>query len=96
MKDTHLNPNPILCLETGIYEVLCEQERIYPVYDMGGIEYEIHIMICDPYIIIEKQFSADLIINTDVSLGNMDKISFLMYTEDTTRNSAKVCILNLT
>ncbi len=37
-----------ICLETGRYEGLTEQERIFPVYDMDEIESEIHIMIFLP------------------------------------------------
>ncbi len=38
-----------ICLETGRYEGLTEQERICPVCDMDEIESEIHVMIfCPP------------------------------------------------
>ncbi len=60
LKDTHLTRAqrsaiakmrcgvaPI-CLETGRYEGLTEQERICPVCDMDKIESEIHVMIFCP------------------------------------------------
>ncbi len=60
LKDTHLTGAqrsamakmrcgvaPI-CLETGLYEGLTEQERICPVCDMDEIESEIHVIIFCP------------------------------------------------
>ncbi len=80
-----------ICLETGWYEWLTEQERICPVCDMDEIESEIHVMIFSPLYRATLYESALLIDNDFNSYSNMNKLLFLMDNEGIIRNSAKAC-----
>ncbi len=106
MKDTHLTcvqrsattkmrcgVAPI-CLKTGRYKGLTEQERIYPMCDMDEIESEINVMIfCPLYNDIRATFyEPALLIDTGFNTySHMDKFLFLMDNEGIIRNSAKAC-----
>ncbi len=83
-----------ICLETGRYEELTEQERICPVCNMDEIESEIHVMILWPLYndIRATLYESALLIDNDFNTySNMDKCLFLIYNEGIIRNSANAC-----
>ncbi len=110
LKDTHLTcaqrsamtkmkcgVAPI-CLETGRYKGLTEQERICPVCDMDEIESEIQVTIFGHLYndIRATHYESALLIDNDFNTySNIDKCLFLMDNEGIIRHSAKTCYLIL-
>ncbi len=106
MKDTHLTcaqrsamakmrcgVTPI-CLETGRYKWLTEQERISPLCNMDEIESDIDVMIFIPLYndIRATLYESALLIDNDFNTySKMDKYLILIDNEGIIINSAKAC-----
>ncbi len=106
LKDTHLTCAQCIamakmkcgvapiCLETGRYEGLTEQERICPVCNIDEIESKIHVIIFYPLYndIRATLYESALLIDNDFNTySNMDKFLFLIDNEGIIINSAKAC-----